>query len=281
MPVVYASQYDNQTDALVFKLYNGDVTYSVPGGTAVLINGTKPIYDGEVTGFSYSAASISGNTVVCNVTTQMTAVVGDVLCELRLRTATQIIGSINFILRVEKAALNDDTVLSETEIPLIEQAVEIAANLADYIQTATDAAETATAAAEDAADSAAQAAVDAANVNAQYSALETVKSNANAAAQAAEDAADALSNISATATSLSAGSSATASYNASTQVFSFGIPRGATGASGVTTPAAGWFTMWVDPDTGDLYAASQEDMSDYFSYDSTTGNLYFLTEDGN
>lgn len=281
MPVVYCSQYDNQTNAIIFKLYNGSETFNVPAGAAVLINGTKPPVDGEVTGFSYSAASISGNTVVCNVTTQMAAVIGDVLCELRIRTSTQIVGSINFILRVERSALNDDTVLSETEIPLIEQAIEIAANLADYIQTAVDSAETATAAAEAAEDSASAAAIDAANVAAQYDALEDLKSDTAAAAEAAQDAADALDNISATASTLPAGSSATASYNASTQVFSFGIPTGATGASGVTTPVAGWFTMWVDPDTGNLYAASQEDMSDYFSYDSTTGNLYFLTEDGN
>ncbi len=279
MPVAYASQYDNQQNALVFKLYNGDTPFSVPGGSAVLINGTKPPQDGEVTGFSYSAASYSGNTVTCNVTQQMTAVAGDVLCELRIRTSTQIIGSINFILRVERGALTDDTVLSETEIPLIEQAVDIAANLADYIQSATDAADTAVAAAEEAEISAASATADAASVASQYSSLETVKTNANAAAAAANAAAATIQNLSATANTLAPGSSATAAYN--NGVITFGIPRGATGASGVTTPLAGFFTMWVDPDTGDLYAASQTDMSDYFNYDSTTGNLYYVTEDGN
>lgn len=277
LPVVHVSQYDNQTNALIFELYNGDEVFTVPGGAAVLLNGTKP----DLTGFSYSAASISGNAVTCNVMTQMTALAGDVVCELRVRTDTQIIGSINFILRVEPTALGDDTIISETEIPLIEQAIEIAANLADYIQTAIDAAESASEDAAAAADSATQAALDAANVNAQYSSLETLKQDTSAAAERAEDAADALDNLSATATTLAPGSSATAVYNPATQVFTFGIPRGATGASGVTTPLSGFFTMWVDPDTGDLYAASETDLSDFFSYDSTTGNLYYVTEDGN
>ena len=281
LPVVYASQYDNQVDALVFNLYDGGSVFEIPVGASVLINGTKPPIDGGTpTGFSYSAASFSGNRVVCNVTQQMTAVIGDITCELRVRTTAEIIGSVNFILRVEPSALNDDTVLSETEIPLIEQAIEIAADLAGYIETATDAASTATAAAESAEDSAASAAIDAANVAAQYDSLEELKSDTAAAAEAAQDAADALANLSATATTLSPGSSATASYNSGTQIFTFGIPTGATGASGVTTPLSGFFTMWVDPDTGNLYAASETDLSDFFYYDSDTGNLYYLTEDG-
>lgn len=280
MPVVYASQYDNQTNALIFELYNGDEPFDVPSGAAVLINGTKPPVDGQLTGFSYSAASISGNRVVCNVTQQMTAVPGNVLCELRIRTATQIIGSVNFVLKVERSALNDDTVLSETQIPLIEQAIDIAANLADYIDTAVQSAETATDAAETATAAAQRSEVINTNVEGIYNQLTAATAAANAAAQAANAAADTLEDLSATATTLAAGSSATASYNPSTGVMSFGIPKGDKGDSGITTPLTGFFTMWVDSN-GDLYAASQTDLSDAFSYDSTTGNLYYLTEDGN
>ena len=282
LPVVYASQYDNQVDALVFNLYDGASVFEIPVGASVLINGTKPPVDGGTpTGFSYSAASFSGNQVVCNVTQQMTAVIGDIICELRVRTLSEIIGSLNFVLRVEPSALNDDTVLSETEIPLIEQAVDIAANLAGYIETATDAADIASAAASSAGDSAASAAIDAANVAAQYGSLETLKTQTTAAKDAAQNAADAISNLTATATTLPEGSSATASYDSDTQILTLGIPVGATGASGgVSAPLAGFFTMWVDDD-GDLYVAAETDMSDYFFYDSVTGNLYFLTEDGN
>lgn len=279
-PVIYCSQYDNNLSAITFSLYKRDAAFSIPSGAAVLINGIKP----DNTGFSYAATATSGNTATFTVTQQMTAVSGDVLCELRVRTSSQIIGTLNFILRVEPAPLKDDAILSETEIPLIEQAVDIAANLSEYIQvtyTNAAAAEASAAAAAtsatNAGNSASSAATNAASVQNLYDSIETAKQNANTAAEAAQDAADAISNLSATATTLAAGSSATASY--SNGVFTFGIPTGATGASGVTTALSGFFTMWVDTN-GDLYAASETDMSDYFSYDSETGNLYFLTEDG-
>lgn len=279
-PVIYVSQYDNQTTALKFSLYKRDTAFSIPSGAAVLINGIKP----DMHGFSYAASATSGNTVTFAVTQQMTAVAGDVLCELRVRTSSQIIGTLNFILRVEPAPLTDETIISDTEIPLIEQAVDIAANLAEYIQaTYTNAAASqvsanaAATSATEAANSASSAATNAASVQNLYNSIETAKANANAAAEAAQDAADVIENLTATATTLAAGSSATASY--SNGVLTLGIPTGATGASGVTTPLTGFFTMWVD-DNGDLYVASETDMSDYFSYNSETGNLYFLTEDG-
>jgi len=276
-PIVYASQYDNQTNALVFELYNGATPYAVASGVAVLISGTKP----DKTGFSYAAASASGNVAYVNVTQQMTAVAGDVLCELRLRTESQIIGSLNFILRVERGALNDDSVLSDTDIPLIEQAVDIAANLADYIQTAEDSAATAVQMAATATDAATRSETINTNVEGIYNQLTDATTDATQAATAANAAAASLSNLSATANTLAEGAPATASYDIANKRFTFGIPRGATGASGVTTPLSGFFTMWVDPDTGNLYAASETDMSDYFDYDSETGNLYFITEDGN
>ena len=281
-PVIYVSQYDNQTTALNFTLYKQNTLFDIPSGAGVIINGYKP----DNTAFSYAATAIDTNTVTFSVTQQMTAVAGDVLCELRVRTSAEIIGTINFILRVEPAPLSDDTVLSDTEIPLIEQAIDIAANLAQYIQqtmdardqavTASSAAQTASSAAVTAAS---EAAVDAANIYAMYDSIETAKTNANTAAAAANTAAASLTGFSAEATTLSVGSSATASYNSTTKKFSFGIPTGATGASGVTTPLTGFFTMWVDTN-GDLYCAAETDMSDYFYYDTDSGNLYFLTEDG-
>lgn len=281
LPIVQASQFDVQTNAVTFTLYRGSELFTLPAGAGVLVNGKKP----DSTGFSYSAASASGSTVRINVTKQMTAVYGDVICELRISSGQQDVGTCNFILRVEKSPL-DDAVISETVLPLIEQAAEIAATISEYAETVAQEAAAATQSATQAATSAASAATDAANVAAQYNSLQAVKAEATAAAQAAQDAADTLNDLNATATTLAAGSPATASYNAATGVVTFGIPRGAdgadgaTGASGVTTPLAGFFTMWVDPDTGNLYAESADDMSDYFDYDDTTGNLYFLTEDG-
>lgn len=283
-PVIHCSQYDNNLSAIRFKLFKDNVAFTIPSGAAVIINGYKP----DNTGFSYAASAISGNTATISTTQQMTAVAGDVLCELRVRTSDQIIGTLNFILRVEPAPLQDDTILSETDIPLIEQAVDIAANLAEYIQAtyanaaaAEASANAAAASATDAATDAASAASDAASVQELYDSIETAKQNANAAAQNAQDAADALDGMTATATTLQPGASATATYNATTKVFTFGIPRGATGESGIQTQTSGWFAMSVDAD-GNLWAHCNTDelTAANFRYESDTGNLYYVIPEG-
>lgn len=258
MPVVHVSQYDNDAAALIFDLYDNGELFSVPTGSSVLLNGLKP----DNYGFSYQAASISGNTVVCNLTTQMTAVAGAVVCELRVRNGagTQIIGSCNFILQVEAAALTDDTIISDTMIPLIEQAVEIASNLDRYITQTQENAEIASAAATTATNAANSAQIVDANVTGLYNSIEEAKTNANTAA----------ANANAVAAQVAQQSASGA----------FKGDKGDKGDSGVTTVLQGFFTMYVDSTTGDLYAVSQTDMSDAFEYDATTGNLYYLTEDG-
>lgn len=281
-PVVHCSQYDNNLQAIKFTLYKNNVAFSIPSGAAVLINGYKP----DNTGFSYAATAISGNTATFTVTQQMTAVAGEVLCELRVRTSNQIIGTLNFILKVEEAPLKDDSILSETEIPLIEQAVDIAANLAEYIQvTYTNAAaaqasaNAAAASATNAATSEASAASDAASVQELYDSIETAKANANAAANAANAAAQELEGLTAQATTLPAGSSATASLNDG--VLTLGIPVGATGANGVVTDVSGLIAFSVDA-AGNLYVHYNvnDDIADNFRYDAETGNLYYDIDEG-
>lgn len=279
-PVIHCSQYDNNLSAIRFKLYKDNADFTIPSGAAVIINGYKP----DNTGFSYAASAISGNIATMDVTQQMTAIAGDVLCELRVRTESQIIGTLNFILRVEPAPLTDDTIISETDIPLIEQAVDIAANLAEYIQITVDNAATAKASAEaaaasatDAATDAASAASDAASVQELYDSIEEAKANANAAAENANAAAEDLTGFSATANTLEAGASATAAYNASTKRFTFGIPRGPKGDSGIQTQISGLFAMSVDGD-GNLYAHCNSDelTAANFRYESDTGALYYV-----
>ena len=283
-PVVHVSQYDNQVQALRFLLYKENAPFTIPSGAAVLINGLKP----DNTGFSYAATATSGNTATFAVTQQMTAVAGSIECELRVRTASEIIGTLNFTIEVEEAPLHDDSVLSETDIPLIEQAVDIAANLAEYIQQTLDAAEAASASANaaaasatDAATDAASAASDAASVQNLYDSIETAKQGANAAAQAANAAAASLSGMTATANTLQPGASATATYNATTKVFTFGIPQGATGASGIQTQISGLFAMSVD-ENGNLYAHcnNNELTAANFRYDTDTGDLYYVIPEG-
>jgi len=142
-PVIHVSQYDNDSGALKFNLFNGSA-FSVPAGSAVVINGTKP--DGY--GFSYSA-TYSGNVVTANVTQQMTAVAGEVKCELRITKNSDIIGTQNFTLMVEPAALDNNTVISDSDIPAIAAA-------ADYAASASSSASAAATSAADAASTLAQ-----------------------------------------------------------------------------------------------------------------------------
>lgn len=281
-PVIHCSQYDNNISAIKFSLYKDNVAFPVPSWAAVIINGQKP----DKTGFSYAASAISGNVVTIDVTQQMTAIAGDVLCELRLRSNAQIIGTLNFILRVEPAPLTDETIISETEIPLIEQAVDIAANLAEYIQATYDNAAAAEASARaaaisatDAATNAASAASDAASVQELYDSIETAKQNANNAANAANAAAQEIEGLTAQATTLPAGSPATASLD--NGVLTLGIPVGATGANGVTTEVSGMIAFSVDA-AGNLYVHYNvnDDVADNFRYDAETGNLYYDIDEG-
>lgn len=123
-PVIHVNQYDNDSGALIFKLYQG-TAFSIPSSSAVVISGTKP--DGY--GFSYSA-TYSGNTVTADVTQQMTAVAGEVKCELRITKGTDVIGTQNFTLMVEPAALDENTVISDSDIPAIAAASTYASQAA-------------------------------------------------------------------------------------------------------------------------------------------------------
>lgn len=132
-PVIHVNQYDNDSGALRFNLFQGSA-FSIPSGSTVYINGTKP--DGY--GFSYTA-TYSGSTVTANLTQQMTAVAGEVKCELRVTKGEDLIGTQNFTMLVEPAALDDSTVISDSDIPAIANAEQYAAEAA---QSAAQAAST-------------------------------------------------------------------------------------------------------------------------------------------
>lgn len=130
-PVIHVNQYDNDSGALKFNLYTGSTAFSIPSSSAIVINGTKP--DGY--GFSYTA-TYSGNVVTANVTQQMTAVAGEVKCELRITKSSNVVGTQNFTLMVEPAALDDNTIISNSDIPAIAAAADYAAQAAQSATTA-------------------------------------------------------------------------------------------------------------------------------------------------
>lgn len=129
-PVVHVSQYDRGQVWFIEVLENG-VPYEIPTGCAVTIQGSKP----DNTAFQY-ACTYSGNIVAAVLMQQMCAVVGDVTAEVRITAndAAQIIGSLNFIIEVEEGSIADDTIVSETDISLIEQAIELAERVPEIIQ---------------------------------------------------------------------------------------------------------------------------------------------------
>ena len=121
--IIPISQYDAASRILVFNLYSSDGVVSLASGAVAEVRGTKP--DGN--GFSY-AATLSGTTVTVTVTEQMAAAAGRVICEIVLYKGTpptnetpassdyKQLATANFILAVERAALDKDTLPSTSEI---------------------------------------------------------------------------------------------------------------------------------------------------------------------
>ena len=123
MPRFNVSQYDKGSRTLQFNLFNGSSEFVIPSGCVVTIQGTKA----DKTGFQYDA-EYTDNIVTADLRQQMTVFAGEVLCELRIISgSSKILGTANFILAVEVSALADDTVISDTDLPLIEQAIEATA----------------------------------------------------------------------------------------------------------------------------------------------------------
>lgn len=183
--VVNVDQYDTGTGRLVISLYKDDTPYTPSSGATARIQGTKP--DGH--GFEYSA-SLSGNTVTANLTEQMTPIAGDVRTQIVIHESNRRTGTFAFILRVQHSALPDDTEMSASDYPLIEQAFEAA-------EDAIEAAAAAAASKEDAAYSEWQAAISRAYAEvAQRSAANSATSAGNSATSAGNSATSAATSAS-------------------------------------------------------------------------------------
>ena len=136
-PVIYASQYDKGQTWLI-SLKANNQPFNIPSGASVTIQGTKP----DSTGFQYPC-TYSDNIVTAEEKQQMTIKAGKVPCEIVISKSGAIIASLNFYLIVEAAALRDDTVISETDLPLIEQAAEAVERIPGMVQQALDSIDTA------------------------------------------------------------------------------------------------------------------------------------------
>lgn len=119
--VVRASQYDVGRE-FVFSFDDGITTgYLLPAGTTVEVSGGKPDNHGFAYGEDDGVIEISVDraTVTVKTTQQMTCVPGNVICQIDLKLNGDVIGTANFTIMVEKGGLNDETIISDTEIPVI------------------------------------------------------------------------------------------------------------------------------------------------------------------
>ena len=118
-PVVHVSQFDKGIRKLVFHLIDGAKPLVIEDDFIANIYGMKP--DGNA--FEYPMdVDIRTSTASVTVQEQMATVAGCVKCEIRLFKGSdtgETIGSANFIMLVEKAAVGDDASFSKSDMPII------------------------------------------------------------------------------------------------------------------------------------------------------------------
>lgn len=121
---IHCSQYDDGSRTFVFNLYEGASAFEIPAGASATFSGVKP--DGL--GFQYACAITGASQVSVDVALQMTAVAGDCPCKVTVYdTDSNVLGSALCVLDVERHPLQDDTVISDSDIPLVQEAVNWAA----------------------------------------------------------------------------------------------------------------------------------------------------------
>ena len=141
---VHVSQYDSDF-SIVFTLVNTHGTFTLESGTTAEIRGTKR--DGN--GYSASCTiDITNKKVTVQGDQQMTAVAGANVYEIALLKNSKVLNTANFVLVVERAALDADTIQSETVLRELNAIIAGAAEATQAAEDASDAADRAEAAAE-------------------------------------------------------------------------------------------------------------------------------------
>lgn len=243
---INASMYDNNSRLVVMTVKDGGRAFDMTGLSA-RVEGTRA--DG--TGFM-SACTIGDGTVSFLITKEMTNSAGDQKAEIILFAPdNHRIGTANFIIRVEPAALDEDTEISPEDETLINQYITSLTEKIDEAMELVETAEQAAASAEASAGSAGRSA-DSAQHNAlkaeQYASsakasadrAESAAGNVSAQVQRAESAAAqaAVSASNAAASAAEAGTSANRARNSMVQAAGYQA-RADRSASDAQTYAAG------------------------------------------
>ena len=125
--VVHRSQYDSDF-TIIFELFARTGEFVIESGTTARLRGTKT----SGTGYSVSIPlNISTKTVTITGDAQMTVAAGNNIFEVVLYLDDLEICSSNFVLAIERAAMDKDTITDATVVPELER-------LDEYIEQAAD-----------------------------------------------------------------------------------------------------------------------------------------------
>lgn len=169
-PTVYAKQGDAATRYVKATLYDNGAAMTLESGITARIRVLKP----DNTAI-YNNATISGNTVTAELTSQALAAVGVAIAEIGLYKSNQTLTTFIFYVRIEKSAVADEQIESSDEFGVLEETIQAATAATTAANTATAAANTATS-----------------NANAATSSANTAAGRANAAAEAVTEVIDGI-----------------------------------------------------------------------------------------
>lgn len=125
--VVHRSQYDSDFK-IIFELFARTGEFVIESGTTARLRGTKT----SGTGYSVEIPlNISTKTVTITGDAQMTVAAGENIFEVVLYQGDLEICSSNFVLAIERAAMDADTITDETVVPELE-------HLEEYTQQAAE-----------------------------------------------------------------------------------------------------------------------------------------------
>ena len=126
-PTVTLSQFDRSSRKLIFELKQGDGDFTIETGSAAAMFGTKP--DG--THIAYVMQIEDEHSVSILLPQQASTVAGEYQAEVILYGAGgDRLGSANFYILVENSAANEQSIASETDIPVFTEYVAQAAEQA-------------------------------------------------------------------------------------------------------------------------------------------------------
>ena len=213
-PVLNMAQYDANSRTIVATLWDGTSGFNVPSGSVVMVrfgkpDGTGGLYDHTEAG---EAITYSGNVVTAPVATQMLSVAGKVQADIEIyqsgatEQASVKLATFCFTVNVEKAAYPDAEIISSDYYNIISSDIsefrtaqeqilasqaaleEVAGSITGNVESAQQAAQTATEKANAAATSAQNAASSETSANNANASAQTAKTNAESAKTAAENA---------------------------------------------------------------------------------------------